>query len=128
MPLSRYELSAHGGNQMSALAKDSCDELWVAHPPQYGGPVSQQHSPGGEQAHGSGMVLETRDIRDRLALNVPGRARCGGRTKAHAEVAGKRKATHGHMLVKISESVDCRDHKAGTSSRLSGCPGRDASD
>ena len=70
------------------------------------------------------MILEAREIHDRIALDAPGCARRGVRGKAPP----KRERAHRCVLVEIPEGIDCRHHETGSRSRFGGRPGRDARD
>ena len=114
----------HLGHRASSSAKRVDDEKRIAHATQHIGCVSPQRPPRGERAHGARMILEAREVRDRVAFDVPG----GARRFVWGKFPRKRDTAHRRMLVEIAEGVDRRHRKAGLRRRFGGRPRRDARD
>ena len=107
------------------LRSASREQDRIAHAAEHLGRIPPQRAPGGERADGAGMILEAREVHDRVALDAPRGARRGVRGEA---VAPKREGAHRRVLVEIAERIDCRHREAGSRRRFGGRPRREARD
>ena len=71
-----------------------------------------------------GMILEVREVHDRVAFDLPGGAGRRARRKCAARATCRAPA----VLIEIAEGIDGRDREAGSGRRFGGSAGRDARD